>query len=74
MVEVALFALSFRGEPQNFFMISAALCLCLILCHTCWGVITFAAIDDRKYHLIAFAWGSHFLLSCLVKSSNSNLK
>ena len=58
----------FRGEPQSFFMISAATCLCLVLCHVCWGVITFAALDDRRYLLVAFVWGSHMLLSCLVRT------
>ncbi len=48
----------FHGEPQNFFMISAILGLCLILCHTCWGVIAFSALDDKNYGLVVFvlAW------------------
>ena len=56
----------FEHEPQNFFMVSAATCLAMILCHTSWGVIAFAALDDKKYHLVGFVWVAHFLVSCLV--------
>ena len=61
----------FNGEPQNFFMISAALCLCMVLCHTCWGVITFAALDEGKFAMVGFVWGCHMLISCLVSISCS---
>jgi gamma-secretase subunit APH-1 len=63
----------FHGESQNFFMVSAALALAMILCHTCWGVIAFAAMDDRKYAWVAFVWAAHFLVSCLVSGFADNL-
>ena len=47
-------------------MVSAALCLALILCHTAWGVVTFHGYDERKYHYVAFVWAAHYLFSCLV--------
>ena len=56
----------FGGESQSFFMVSAALCLALILCHTAWGVVTFHGYDERKYHYVAFVWAAHYLFSCLV--------
>ncbi len=57
----------FEGESQSFFMVSAALCLAMIICHTAWGVITFEGFDEKKYHLVAFVWMSHYLFSCLVR-------
>merc|ERR1711934_306204 len=56
----------FGGESQSFFMVSAALCLALILCHTAWGVVTFHGYDERKYHYVAFVWAAHYLFSCLT--------
>lgn len=56
----------FQGESQNFVMVSASLGLALILCHTFWGVITFVALDDKKYHWVAAVWMLHYLFSCLV--------
>ena len=60
----------FGGESQSFFMVSAALCLALILCHTAWGVVTFHGYDERKYHYVAFVWAAHYLFSCLVSSAS----
>ena len=34
-----------KGEPQNFFLVSAAMTLCMILLHTAWGVIFFSSLD-----------------------------
>lgn len=56
----------FQGESQNFVMVSASLGLALILCHTFWGVITFVALDDKKYHWVAAVWMLHYLFSCLT--------
>lgn len=63
----------FNGEPSNFFMVSAVLCLAMILLHTCWGVITFAALDDRKWLHLAFVWASHLLVSCLTLLNQKRL-
>ncbi len=60
--------LGFNGEPPGFLMASAGLCLAMILCHTCWGVITFAGMNDRKYWMVAAVWGAHSLVSGLVSS------
>eukprot|EP00095_Tigriopus_kingsejongensis_P002399 maker-scaffold934_size79169-snap-gene-0.22 protein:Tk02399 transcript:maker-scaffold934_size79169-snap-gene-0.22-mRNA-1 annotation:"gamma-secretase subunit aph-1" len=62
-----------KGESQSFFMVSASLSLALILCHTCWGVITFAALDDGKYFWVALVWISHFLFSGLTLFNVSGL-
>ena len=51
-------------------MVSAALCLALILCHTAWGIVTFHGYDERKYHYVAFVWAAHYLFSCLVSSAS----
>jgi len=36
------------NTPKDFFMVSAVLCLCMILLNTCWGVIAFDALDKKK--------------------------
>jgi anterior pharynx defective protein 1 len=59
-------SVGFDGEQQSFFMISAALCMAMILCHTVWGVITFAALNDRKWHFVAYVWSAHYFVSCMV--------
>ena len=63
--------LGFRGESQYFFLVSALLCQVQILCHVCWGVAAFAAMDAadkaRRFGGLAFVWGSHFALSLLVR-------
>ena len=56
-----------RGEHQDFFMVSAVMCLGTILLHTFWGVITFDALNRRKWLNLAFVWASHFTVSCLVR-------
>lgn len=56
----------FQGEQQDFFLISALLCMAMILLHTFWGVITFDALDQKKWLNLAYVWGSHFTVSCLV--------
>merc|ERR1712004_968276 len=55
-----------RGEHQDFFMVSAVMCLGTILLHTFWGVITFDALNRRKWLNLAFVWASHFTVSCLT--------
>ena len=57
----------FNGEPQDFFMISAMLCMCMIINHTFWGIITFDAFDQKKWLNLAYVWASHFLVSGLVR-------
>ena len=57
-----------RGEHQDFFMVSAVMCLGTILLHTFWGVITFDALNRRKWLNLAFVWASHFTVSCLVRN------
>ncbi len=59
----------FNDEPQDFFMVSAFSCLAMILLHTCWGVITFDALDRRRWLNLAFVWVSHILVSCMVSSN-----
>jgi anterior pharynx defective protein 1 len=56
----------FHGEPQSFWMVSAATCLAVILCHPCWNVIAFASVEERRYWGVCYVWASHFLVSCLV--------
>lgn len=56
----------FSGESQSFFMVSALLCLAMILCHTAWGVVSFHGYDEKKYHYVAAVWVAHYLFSCLV--------
>ena len=56
----------FNNEPQSFFMASAFLCLAMILLHTFWNIVTFDALDNRKWHLLAYVWLTHMGISCLV--------
>ena len=62
----------FNGEPQDFFMVSALLGMPMIFLNTFWGIITFNALDKRKWVHLAFVWGSHLLVSCLVSDIFSN--
>lgn len=54
-----------RGEPQDFFLVSSAMSLCMILLHTAWGVIFFSSLHRGQYHLTAYVVLSHMLVSCL---------
>lgn len=54
------------NTPKDFFMISAALCLCMIFLNTFWGVIAFDAMDKKKWTNLAFVWVSHLTVSCLT--------
>lgn len=54
-----------KGEPQDFFMVSATMTLCMILLHTAWGVLFFSSLDTGKYWLTAYVVCSHMLVSCL---------
>jgi anterior pharynx defective protein 1 len=56
----------FGGEPKDFFMASAGLCLATILLHMAWGVITFAALDCRRWVHLAYVWVAHLTFSCLT--------
>jgi anterior pharynx defective protein 1 len=56
----------FHNEPQDFFMVSSLLCMPMIFLHTFWGVITFDALDRRRWLNLAYVWASHFLVSCLT--------
>ncbi len=38
----------------------------MILLHTTWGVITFAALDKNKWFHLAFVWIAHITVSCMV--------
>jgi anterior pharynx defective protein 1 len=60
----------FHNEPQDFFMVSSLLCMPMIFLHTFWGVITFDALDRRRWLNLAYVWASHFLVSCLVRHNN----
>lgn len=54
------------GKPQNFFLVSAFMTLCMILLHTCWGIIFFSSMDKGRYLLTAYVVLSHLLVSCLT--------
>lgn len=58
--------LGMRGEPQDFFLISSAMTLCMILLHTAWGVIFFSSLHKGQYHLTLYVVLSHMLVSCLT--------
>jgi anterior pharynx defective protein 1 len=53
------------GQPQNFFLVSACMTLCMILLHTAWGVIFASAMDNGQYILSSYVFLSHLLVSCL---------
>ena len=54
------------NAPKDFFMVSAVLCLCMILLNTCWGVIAFDALDKQKWPNLIYVWVSHLVVSCLT--------
>lgn len=54
-----------EGQPQNFFLVSATMTLCMIILHTCWGVIMFTSMDKGQYLLSIYVLISHLLVSCL---------
>lgn len=54
-----------QGQPQNFFLISATMTLCMILLHVSWGVILFSSLDRGQYLLSIYVVVSHLLVSCL---------
>ena len=56
----------FDETPKDFFMISAVICLCMILLNTFWGVLAFDAMDKKKWINLGFVWLSHLLVSCLT--------
>jgi len=58
--------IGFHGEPQTFWLVSAATGLAVILCHSCWNVIAFAAVDEKHYWGLCYVWAAHYLFSCLV--------
>lgn len=53
------------GQPQNFFLVSSTMTLCMILLHTCWGIIFFSSLDEGQYYLTIYVFLSHMLVSCL---------
>jgi len=63
-----------KGEPQNFFLVSAAMTLCMILLHTAWGVIFFSSLDTGSYGLTLYVVASHMLVSCLTLVNQSPLR
>ncbi|XP_023339759.1 gamma-secretase subunit Aph-1 isoform X2 [Eurytemora carolleeae] len=54
------------GQPQDFFLVSSCMTLCMILLHTCWGVIFFSSMDNGQYYLSLYVFISHMLVSCLT--------
>merc|ERR1719242_1697465 len=56
----------FDETPKEFFMISAVICLCMILLNTFWGILAFDAMDKKKWINLGFVWLSHLLVSCLT--------
>merc|ERR1712018_836223 len=56
----------FNGEPQDFLMVSALKGMAMILLQTLWGVITFDALDGKKWIYLAYVWVTHLLVSCLT--------
>lgn len=54
------------GGNENFFLLSSAQALCMILLHTFWSVIFFNALDIQNYKDVAYVVLSHLLVSCLT--------
>jgi len=58
----------FNNEPQDFFMVSALQGMAMILLQTFWGIITFDALDGKKWIYLAYVWVTHLLVSYLVST------
>ncbi|ELU12195.1 hypothetical protein CAPTEDRAFT_204741 [Capitella teleta] len=54
------------GDPQNFFLASAFMTLCMVLLHTFWGIIFFDGFYTKKYYQPIVVVLSHLLVSCLT--------
>lgn len=54
------------GGSDVFFLTSAAQTLCMILLHTCWGVIFFDAFDTKNHQQLAFVLATHMGVSLLT--------
>jgi len=55
-----------QGEPQDFFLVSAVMTLCMILLHTTWNIIIFSSLNRGQYLLTATVVALHLLVSCLT--------
>lgn len=64
----------FNNEPQDFFMVSALQGMAMILLQTFWGIITFDALDGKKWIYLAYVWVTHLLVSCLVSTHRGKTK
>jgi len=53
------------GRPQNFFLVSSCMTLCMILLHVFWGIIFFSSVNNGQYLLTVYVVLSHLLVSCL---------
>lgn len=54
------------GGSDIFFVTSAAQTLCMILLHTCWAVIFFAACDTQDWRRLGFVVVAHLGVSLLT--------
>jgi len=54
-----------NGEPQNFFIVSALMTLCMVMLHTTWGVIFFSSLDSGTYWQTGYVLLTHMTVSCL---------
>lgn len=54
------------GDSDVFFITSAAQTLCMILLHTCWGVIFFHACDTQNRQQLGFVLVAHMGVSLLT--------
>ena len=55
-----------HGEPSNFFLVSTAQTLCMILLHVAWGMIVFDGLEEKRWTLPIGVLVSHTLVSGLT--------
>ncbi|XP_037799969.1 gamma-secretase subunit Aph-1-like [Penaeus monodon] len=55
-----------KGDPKNFFIVSAVTSLAFILLHVFWGILFFNALHRRAYLQLAYVILCHMLASCIT--------
>jgi anterior pharynx defective protein 1 len=62
-----------KGDPSNFFVVSAFTTLAFILMHTFWGVIFFQSLDQNQYIKASYVVLSHLAVSQVTLINRSHL-
>ena len=62
-----------KGDPSDFFVVSAFTTLAFVLLHTFWGVIFFQSMDRSQYIKASYVVLSHFAVSYVTLTNRGHL-